>query len=334
MPSAIEPAAQPPIRVIVSPLFETAFCLFVVGKASTGNRGHWRQAWVDPFLADNQELVERIRTFWGDGAPTEWGEVPLLVDAAGVSFESDPARAWGPMERVAAAGLRVPALPAEEEGIDRLLQKRIDTLAASAERRAQYFTLLRDMWAALTPWWEAGGRDAAIRLAEQVRDDLARQSDPLQVFPPNHFARRPGCGDLMEESFKRGIVVIVPLGLGGAGNALFAFPNVVLAAFGPDSEEQRKARREDAEHAAAKYKLLSDPTRLMILASLVRTPQSITELAAFFELSQPTISVHVKMLREAGLLESAKVKGHTQYSAPADRLHEHLAEAERLLVEC
>jgi DNA-binding transcriptional ArsR family regulator len=335
MPSEIEPAtARRTVPVIVAPVFEVGFALFVVAKAAAGGRSDRRQAWVDPFFAAHPELVERIRTFWGDGIPTEWGELPLIADAAGVCFEPDPARAWGPMERVAAAGLRVPPLPVEEPGVDRLLQARIDLLSADAERRTAYFALLQDMWAALLPTWEGGGFAVATALAEHVRTELARQPDPVKVLPANHFARRQGSDEVVDAAIERGIMTIVPLGMGGAGTALFAFPNAVLAALGPDSEAQATNRREDAERAAAKFKLFSDPTRNLILGSLLTHPQSITELAEAFELSQPTISVHIKMLREAGLLDSVKVKGQTQYRAAGERLREHLAEAARLLSVC
>ncbi|WP_039805035.1 ArsR/SmtB family transcription factor [Nocardia araoensis] len=60
---------------------------------------------------------------------------------------------------------------------------------------------------------------------------------------------------------------------------------------------------------AAVFKALSDPARLRLL-SLVASRSGgeacVCELSAGFELSQPTISHHLKVLREAGLLSSER----------------------------
>lgn len=49
---------------------------------------------------------------------------------------------------------------------------------------------------------------------------------------------------------------------------------------------------------------LSDATRRAILARLASGEATVSELAAPFNLSQPTISRHLKVLESAGLIES------------------------------
>ena len=51
---------------------------------------------------------------------------------------------------------------------------------------------------------------------------------------------------------------------------------------------------------------LSDPTRRSILARLVAGEATVTELMKPFELSQPTISKHLKVLEQAGLIEGGR----------------------------
>jgi DNA-binding transcriptional ArsR family regulator len=51
---------------------------------------------------------------------------------------------------------------------------------------------------------------------------------------------------------------------------------------------------------------LSDPTRRSILARLVAGEASVSELMKPFELSQPTISKHLKVLENAGLIEGGR----------------------------
>ncbi|MGW6426594.1 ArsR/SmtB family transcription factor [Nocardia sp. NPDC055053] len=66
---------------------------------------------------------------------------------------------------------------------------------------------------------------------------------------------------------------------------------------------------ESAAELAGVFKALSDPVRLRLL-SLVASRQGgeacVCDLSAGFELSQPTISHHLKVLREAGLLSSER----------------------------
>ena len=54
------------------------------------------------------------------------------------------------------------------------------------------------------------------------------------------------------------------------------------------------------------FHALSDPTRRAILARLSLGEASVAELMAPFTLSQPTISKHLKVLEEAGLIEGGR----------------------------
>jgi len=68
------------------------------------------------------------------------------------------------------------------------------------------------------------------------------------------------------------------------------------------------AVEEEAKRWAAVFKALSDPTRLQILSLVARNPGGVCEcnIVDCTPLSQPTISYHVKVLAEAGLLDVEK----------------------------
>lgn len=51
---------------------------------------------------------------------------------------------------------------------------------------------------------------------------------------------------------------------------------------------------------------LADPTRRAILARLAEGPATVTELAEPFEMSQPAISRHLKVLERAGLISRSR----------------------------
>ena len=54
----------------------------------------------------------------------------------------------------------------------------------------------------------------------------------------------------------------------------------------------------------ATFAALADPTRRAILAMLASGEASVAELAEPFEMSQPAISKHLKVLERAGLISS------------------------------
>ena len=58
---------------------------------------------------------------------------------------------------------------------------------------------------------------------------------------------------------------------------------------------------------AARFKALADPTRVAIVNRLAATEECcVCDLTGAFELSQPTISHHLRLLREAGLVEASR----------------------------
>jgi ArsR family transcriptional regulator len=58
---------------------------------------------------------------------------------------------------------------------------------------------------------------------------------------------------------------------------------------------------------AARFKALADPTRVAIVNHLSAADEvCVCNLTESFDLSQPTISHHLKILREAGLVESSR----------------------------
>src|SRR6478736_8588355 len=62
-----------------------------------------------------------------------------------------------------------------------------------------------------------------------------------------------------------------------------------------------------SESLAAHFRALADPTRVAIVSRLASTEECcVCDLNAAFDLSQPTISHHLKVLRDAGLVESSR----------------------------
>ena len=54
------------------------------------------------------------------------------------------------------------------------------------------------------------------------------------------------------------------------------------------------------------FSALADPTRRAILERLARGEATVGELAAPFEISQPAVSKHLRVLKEAGLISQSR----------------------------
>ncbi|NGY61218.1 winged helix-turn-helix transcriptional regulator [Lentzea sp. NEAU-D13] len=75
----------------------------------------------------------------------------------------------------------------------------------------------------------------------------------------------------------------------------------------PLSEEPLAA--EQAVELSTMFKALGDPVRLRLLSMIASRPDGevcVCELTPAFDLSQPTISHHLKLLRQAGLVDSER----------------------------
>ena len=87
----------------------------------------------------------------------------------------------------------------------------------------------------------------------------------------------------------------------------------------------------DAEELASLLKALADPVRLRLLSFLAEQPEGeacVCHVTGPMELSQPTVSHHLKLLHDAGLLERDKRGTWVYYRVVPERL-ESIREALR-----
>jgi DNA-binding transcriptional ArsR family regulator len=77
-----------------------------------------------------------------------------------------------------------------------------------------------------------------------------------------------------------------------------------------------------ADHLDATFAALADPTRRAILARLAQGEANVTELAKPFDMSQPAISKHLKVLERAGLISRGRDTQSRPCKLEARRLKE------------
>ena len=83
--------------------------------------------------------------------------------------------------------------------------------------------------------------------------------------------------------------------------------------------------RETAEQLAKLLKAVADPARLQLLALLKSSPEGsacVCDLTGPLGLSQPTVSHHLKVLKEAGLVLREQRGTWAWFSVDSDRLAE------------
>jgi DNA-binding transcriptional ArsR family regulator len=88
----------------------------------------------------------------------------------------------------------------------------------------------------------------------------------------------------------------------------------------------------DGVVAADRFAALADPTRRHLLEQLATADRAVTELMAGLAMSQPAVSQHLRVLRDAGLVTARKDGRHRYYQlrpAGLTELRDWIDELER-----
>lgn len=308
---------------------ELEFSLLSCWHCSAGGPDLGAPSWAQDYLANHRSVFDRVQEFWSDLPEEDWSELLVLAVRSGTLLDRGLERFFKRFEE-AAARLPEPGLLAgEEESLRAVLTARLEVLRTDPERRRAYRELLEEHWAIVLPTWEREGLPAVDSACIRFREELERTHDLRAILPANHLARLEASEPLVEAAVPQGKVAVAPVYMGSGGQMVVDLPGTVMIGIGLEMESVRERFRERSQRAAARFKVLSDPTRAAILMTLLKHAYSVTDLAEQFELSQPTVSVHVKMLREAELLESERRGNQTVYSAQRATVQAFIEDAER-----
>ena len=78
----------------------------------------------------------------------------------------------------------------------------------------------------------------------------------------------------------------------------------------------------ESERLDLLFAALADPTRRLMVERLARGGRSIGEIAADFDISQPAVSKHVKVLERSGLLKR-RIEGRVHHCTLDPRAMQH-----------
>lgn len=80
------------------------------------------------------------------------------------------------------------------------------------------------------------------------------------------------------------------------------------------------------------FRAIADPSRRRVLDELSRGERTVSELCELFHATQPAVSQHLRVLRDAGLVRDRKAGRHRYYSLnarPLRAVHDWTAHYER-----
>jgi DNA-binding transcriptional ArsR family regulator len=272
-----------------------------------------------------EDLADLVRRFWGDSGSEEicFEEMQILAQHAGATTETDPDALWRALEGAVSTVPLDLEMPSEQPQDREVFIDRFRRLKASPKLLRSYLDLLQRVWAPVNDMWQ----QALPVMAEAGRHVVAQyeRGRTLESLIPT------GCDTLMSRlpaivsSVETGQqeLLFVPCLFFGSSMYL-EFPGLVV--IGTAAGDGDVAARARTEAVARRLKSVADPTRLALLHSLATAPSTVGELALLFDLAQPTVSMHVKVLRESGLVQARRDAGRLRLSADPDAVESLLAE--------
>lgn len=234
-------------------------------------------------------------------------ELSILAFAGDLLFSLDSDALLRDLEALCARDPGRLTLASETTEDRRRVLHRLEVLRTSTRRRRHYVDVVTRVWSALRPAWERDGV-AAVQREVAARQAALTRHPTWREFAGND-CKSHDLGGLVEALGPGGELVVVPAFFTQTG-LLVDLPGLVLVGVG--TGDAGAAMRARTEEMARRLKAVADPTRLAILAGLSRTEMTVSEIAGRFDLAQPTVSNHVKLLRDAGFL-SVRTEGRSRF---------------------
>jgi len=315
-----------PARVEVRPSAPLEL-MWVVHNSGARHELEGPMASLEPI---RRELGPKLESFWGDGV-RGITEAVVLAQRSGTMFDLDLERFFARFDEAAAA-MGNPSLQSEPASERRVLYARLERLRTDVPLRAEYKELLRSTWESVRGEWETAGKPAVLKVVGDWQDRIERGTPYRTLLERERiWPGRPELEELADAAAAEGRVVLTPGWFFGVIHVVEIDGTLYLGRRFR-TPDQEGARRLVAKEVAGNLKALADPTRVAIVLWLASHPASITEIAKQFKLSQPTVSAHVQVLREAGLLEEKAAGRSSMLTVTERRLKDLLECAEESLL--
>lgn len=257
---------------------------------------------LDTLYGQNNDLRSRVQNFWSDGMNC-FAEAEVLAHHA-EALEATDFSILRPRLEAALATVPLDLTLESETPEDRSkILNRLAQLQRSDELRRKYFDLLEALWFPIATWWETVGVSSVESSVSDVRRSLERGAKWHQIVANECETLVQHLPEIIDRNENGHRLVLAGCALFGRGLYL-ELPGCTLVGFGAHGAVQEARAR--TEHVVRPLRALADPTRLAIFEYLTTGRAGVTEIAQAFALSQPTVSAHVKRLRDAGLVTAER----------------------------
>jgi DNA-binding transcriptional ArsR family regulator len=325
MPTQIDEQA-PGINVTPSAVLELMWVLHFAESS------HEHEGAFAPLDALRRRFGHELTALRADNLTQYSTELIVLGHRSGTLLDLDLGRFFDRFAAAVDGTSALPSLLSEKPGERKVVRDRLERLRRDRTLRKRYVDLLSTAWSAVEPEWREAGRPAVIAESERwtraLDEQAASYMDVLGLT--RLWPNRPELDEMARTAAAEGRLVLTPCWFGGKIH-MFEVEGTVLVGRGIRHGEP--LYRKIATEVATSMRALADPTRLTILLRLARQPASVTELARQLKLSQPTVSAHVQVLREAGLLEERAMGRSAELSASEEGLRRLLAGAEDSMIK-
>lgn len=194
---------------------------------------------------------------------------------------------------------------------------------------------LTALWRFMQPYWEREGHDVSAAAGALLEREIEATGDLLAALPPHHFVQFEEAAAELRERQKSGLVMVVPLFFASLGGFHLDVGDVDYLGYGVHSESIFQEQQRELAALAGRLKAFSDPTRLLLLVligRLTQFPLTVGDLARQLGVSQPTASGHLRLLRDAGLVEVVKKGNRSFYRLQEPAVAEAIRDLQRALL--
>jgi DNA-binding transcriptional ArsR family regulator len=279
-------------------------------------------------FGERPELAQAVRGLWDDelGCLAELQILAIWAEALEVT-DLDTL-----LPMLLAAIDTVPldlALESEAERDREIIMSRLAALRGSPRLRRRWGDLLAQVWAGLDEEWRTSSVPLIESAVLEARGQLDRGTEWLQLIGTKCETFKDHLPQILERHRAGRPVLMAPCAF--FGRALYIeMPSCILIGLGTSGvDSMARARTADV---ARRLRVLADPTRLAILDHLADGARSVGEIAYSFSLAQPTVSTHVKHLRQAGLVSAERHGTRVEVSLNRDAVQALAGELGTLLV--
>lgn len=272
-----------------------------------------------------QPVRVRLQQLWSDGL----AGCPELMYAAHLAdgvLDDEPDRLLAWLTKASRGSTSARAMLTEPEQDRPAIAQRLHRLRDDARARHAYRDILVDVWHVASSAWERDGRQVVAGACAVWKAKLDTGASIEDLVPPRHpltYADRLGFDDLFTH---RKEFAISPLYFCMSGGHVIDLDDYVhIAVPSSDLVPVRKVR--DAAFVSDRLRVLAEPTRVHILIQLLSAPSSVMEIARALRVSQPTVSGHLKILRDAGLVQTKRFGARLVLVASRKRVERLLEDA-------